>query len=41
MVSKETGAEKYALNPFENGTGEKNYFDVMRENLNNMKEALK
>lgn len=40
MLCGETGAEMYTLNPFEKGTGDMDYFDVMQENLENLKEAL-
>lgn len=39
-ISAETGAELYTLNPFENGAENKDYFTVMNENLENLKDAL-
>lgn len=39
-ISNETGATLYTLNPFENGADNKDYFEVMNENLENIKEAL-
>lgn len=39
-ISKETGAELYPLNPFENNSNGKDYFEVMNNNLQTLKKAL-
>ena len=41
-IAKETGAKAYTLNPVTSGENKKNeYINIMRENLNVLKEALK
>ena len=39
-IASETGAQIFELNPFEGDAEGKDYFEVMNENLENMKEAL-
>lgn len=39
-VQAETGAEALVLNPFETNTGDKDYFAVMEQNLENLQIAL-
>lgn len=39
-VQAETGAEALVLNPFETGSGDKDYFAVMEQNLENLEIAL-
>ncbi len=41
VIADEADAKVYPLNPFENGASGSDYFEVMRENLLVLKEALK
>ena len=39
-ICNETGAKMYSLNTFESGSENKDYFEIMNENLQNIKNAL-
>ncbi len=39
-IAKETGASIFPLNPFEKNIDQKTYIEVMRENMNTIKEAF-
>lgn len=40
MISEQTGAALFPLNPFEGGSSDKDYFEVMNENLGSIRSAF-